>query len=173
MRVKDRASTVATHRVEDAQAAATLTRITYRVTDGATPDVGTPRLVAPSIWRGTLLIVGVKISLAWLGFDRTLRIIRDRVQRIAPSSQADTADVRATEYAVALAAAIYPGRALCLEQSLIVYYVLRRQGIPVQFAMGVQHLPFVAHAWVEYKGEPITDVKEHVQQFVRLPGPLP
>jgi len=81
--------------------------------------------------------------------------------------------VQATEYAVAMAGALYPGRAKCLEQSLAVYYLLGRRGAPVRFRMGVQSHPFLAHAWVEYQGQPITDVAEHVKWFAPLPDELP
>ncbi len=31
--------------------------------------------------------------------------------------------------------------------------------------LGIQRYPFMAHAWVEYRGEPINDVPEHVRIF--------
>jgi hypothetical protein len=80
--------------------------------------------------------------------------------------------VKATEHAVAMAGALYPGRALCLEQSLVLYYLMRRQGVAVNYCQGVQPYPFQAHAWIEYDGEPINDVAEHVKRFARLPEEL-
>jgi hypothetical protein len=81
--------------------------------------------------------------------------------------------VAAIEQAVAMAAALYPGRALCLEQSLALYDVLRRQGVSVSFRMGVQPHPFQAHAWIEHGGTPINDIAEHIKPFMRLPDVLP
>jgi hypothetical protein len=81
--------------------------------------------------------------------------------------------VTAAEHAVALAGALFPGRARCLEQSLVLYYVLRQQGVAVRYHQGIQPHPFEAHAWLEYRGEPINDVAEHVKLFSCLPALLP
>src|SRR3546814_17502012 len=37
----------------------------------------------------------------------------------------------------------------CLVQSLATCALLRRQGVPCRFAIGVRSRPFAAHAWVE------------------------
>jgi hypothetical protein len=80
--------------------------------------------------------------------------------------------ILATEHSVAMAGALYPGRALCLEQSLVLYYILRRQGVAVRYRQGVIAFPFEAHAWIEYLGEVINDVPEHARRFVPLPDQL-
>ena len=72
-----------------------------------------------------------------------------------------------------MAGAFYPGRALCLEQSLLLYDVLRRQGVPAKYCQGVKLHPFQAHAWIEYQGQVINDVPEHVKGFARLHEQLP
>ena len=69
-----------------------------------------------------------------------------------------------------MAAALYPGRAACLERSLVLYWWLRRAGVPVQFRMGAQLYPFLAHAWVERDGRVINDVAEHVKLFRPIEG---
>jgi hypothetical protein len=127
----------------------------------------------PSALECGLMMVIVRIALKTAGFARTQRWIRGRVEATPERSTVELAAIATTEYAVAMAGALYPGRALCLEQSLVLYYLLRRQGVPVRFAMGVQAHPFSAHAWVEYRGAPINDVAEHVKHFVGLPDTLP
>jgi hypothetical protein len=107
------------------------------------------------------------------GFGWTIGCIRRRVQAIPVSTVVSSEAVKATEYVVAMAGAFYPGRALCLEQSLLLYYLMRRQGIAVKYCQGVQFYPFAAHAWVEYLEEPISDVAEHVKLFTRMPDQLP
>lgn len=120
------------------------------------------------LWCG-LIICAVKIALRIRGFRWTLDWTR-RHSADVPETLDDAAEaVRVTERAVAMAGAIYPGRALCLEQSLVVYLLLRRQGVHVEFCHGVQPHPFEAHVWIEYKGEPINDVREHTKRFARLP----
>jgi hypothetical protein len=42
--------------------------------------------------------------------------------------------------------------------------------VPVQFRMGAQLYPFLAHAWVEHRGRVINDVAEHVKLFRPIEG---
>ena len=51
----------------------------------------------------------------------------------------------------------YRPRKDCLPKALTMYYLLRRQGVPVKFCLGVKKYPFSAHSWVEYQGEIIDD----------------
>jgi hypothetical protein len=126
----------------------------------------------PSVFRCGLMILALKLALATRGLGWTVQWIRRHVAAVTPRS-APLGLVRDVEHAVALAAALYPGRALCLEQSLVLYYLLRRQGVVAKYCQGVQPYPFLAHAWVEYGGEPVNDFAEHVKQFGRLPEQLP
>jgi hypothetical protein len=126
----------------------------------------------PSVLRAGFTIFAVKLSLKLRGYGRTIRSIQREVRRVPPDASADTDVVQAAERSVAMAGALYPGRALCLEQSLALYYLLRRQGVGVKYCQGVQPYPFAAHAWLEYRGEPINDVAEHVKWFTRLPEEL-
>lgn len=43
----------------------------------------------------------------------------------------------------------------CLLRSLSLYRFLREHGVPATHVIGVCRLPFQAHAWVEYGGEPL------------------
>jgi hypothetical protein len=133
----------------------------------------TGRLRVPSLVRCGLTILAVKAGLKTAGFARTLTWIGHRACRVQARCHPSAGDLRATERAVAMAGALYPGRALCLEQSLALYYLLRRRGVPVRYCQGVQPYPFEAHAWVEYGGTPINDVIEHVTLFARFPDQLP
>jgi hypothetical protein len=126
----------------------------------------------PSVLVCGAAIFAVKLSLRIRGFGGTLTWIRRRVEATSTIA-ADTDTVRRAERAVATAGAFYPGRALCLEQSLALYLVLRSQGVAVTYCQGVQFHPFQAHAWVEYEGEVINDVAPHVKHFARFPDQLP
>jgi transglutaminase superfamily protein len=127
----------------------------------------------PSVLQCGFLLLGVKMALRMRGLSWTIRYIRRRVG-VAPATRSVDLDVvKAAERAVAMAGAFYPGRAMCLEQSLVLYHLLRRQGIPVKYCQGVQAHPFAAHAWVEYGGATINDVAEHVSWYARLPNELP
>jgi hypothetical protein len=119
------------------------------------------------------VITWLKILLRVRGFRATLDWIRDRIEHLAATSEARLETVMAVEYAVAMAGALYPGRAKCLEQSLTLYYLLRGQGVAAVYCQGVQPYPFQAHAWIEYQGKVINDVAEHARFFARLPEQLP
>jgi hypothetical protein len=112
----------------------------------------------------------LKACLATAGFNRTVRWIRARVERTSLRDDVDGARISEVEYAVAVAAALYPGHAACLERSLLLYWYLRRAGVPVRFRMGVQMYPFLAHAWVEHDDRVINDLPEHVRQFRPIDG---
>lgn len=127
----------------------------------------------PSMFRCWLVIIWVKLLLRLWGFDGAKKWIRRKLAGITVSEEIDLESVRRAEYALALAAALFPGRALCLEQSLALYYLLRSQGVEVKYCQGVQPYPFLAHAWVEYVGEVVNDVAERPRLFARLPDQLP
>lgn len=124
----------------------------------------------PSALRCGLFLFAVKVMLKTVGFARTLHWIRRRTEWALAERHGDAAVVGPTADAVALAAAVYPGRALCLEQSLALYHYLRRAGVQAEFRLGVQPHPFVAHAWVECRGALINDMPERVAQFQPLAG---
>jgi hypothetical protein len=126
-------------------------------------------LPAPPPWVCGVLIAAAKTALKTVGLRRALRWINAQAEGVSPSDGVDPVVVGTVEQAVAMAAALYPGRALCLEQSLVLYYCLRRRHIAATFRIGIQAYPFAAHAWVEYRGRPINDVAEHVKWFVPLP----
>lgn len=134
---------------------------------GATAKRGA--LKVPSVLRCGLLIAWFKGLLRVRGFLGTLEWIRRRIEPVPASAEAKLEAVRAVEYAVAMAAALYPGRAKCLEQSLTLYYLLRRRGVAVVYCHGVQPYPFEGHAWIEFRGKVINDVVEHVRHFIPLP----
>ena len=123
--------------------------------------------VPSMLWCGFLILLA-KVAISVFSFGHTVRWIYRRIQRIPERASVDWEGVKATEHAIAMTAALYPGRARCLEQSLVLYYVLGRQGVRAEFKMGIQPFPFVAHAWIEYQGQLLNDVEEHVRQFARF-----
>ncbi len=59
--------------------------------------------------------------------------------------------------AVDLACAFYFKKVLCLQRAAVTTCLLREAGIPAELVIGVQTLPFCAHAWVEVKGAVVND----------------
>lgn len=138
---------------------------------GAGTAVGEVRV--PSVLWSGLMIAALKLSLRVRGYKRTIEWIRRRVESVPQREDVEPTVVKAAEWWVAMAAAFYPGRAQCLERSLVLYYILRRQGVPVRYSHGVQPWPLTSHAWIEYRGEVINDVPERVKEFSRFPDQLP
>jgi len=138
-----------------------------------TRPLKTAELKVPSVFWCGLLLAWFKALLRIRGFLGTLEWIRHRIEALPATVEAELETVKAVEYAVAMAGALYPGRAKCLEQSLTLYYLLRRQGVAVKYCQGVQPYPFQAHAWLEYRDLIINDVAEHARLFSLLPEQLP
>jgi len=68
------------------------------------------------------------------------------------------------------AAAVFPGRARCLEQSITLFTILRHAGIPADLRIGAQALPFTAHAWVELNGQALNADTEELSLLVSFPS---
>jgi hypothetical protein len=82
----------------------------------------------------------------------------DRVRNYATRKHA--ADSGATDRictAVDLASICYWKRVLCLQRSAATACLLKHFGVPAEMAIGVQQMPFKAHAWVEVDGRVVSD----------------
>ena len=116
-----------------------------------------------------LLLSAVKAALASVGFGKTLRAVEAITRHRSCKQVVDRDLIDHVAQAVTMAGALYPGRALCLQQATALYYRLRWRGVPVGLRLGVQPHPFEAHAWVEYLGSPIHEDREKLKRFAPLP----
>jgi Transglutaminase-like superfamily len=121
----------------------------------------------PSVLRVLGLLAWTRVSLKVLGFRRTIRFARWRGQRAGIRAPRSTP--AAIARAVTVAGAFFPGRAVCLEQSVTLFQVLRRLGHQAELRIGVQPYPFLAHAWVEHDGQPVLESEDNIQRFVPFP----
>lgn len=92
------------------------------------------------LFRGTFAVLHRKVQNYPIG---RKRVIPETVERICS--------------AVDLACMWYPKRSLCLQRSATATCLLRSYGVPAQMVIGVQKLPFKAHAWVEVDGRVVND----------------
>ena len=115
----------------------------------------------------TLLCVDVLSRV--IGLRRTLAFLR-RVTPATATAPARDELIDATAQRVSLAAAFYPRRALCLEQSLTLFVLLRRRGVAAELRLGVQPRPFYAHAWVEAGGRPVSESENLPLTFASFPS---
>ena len=124
---------------------------------------------APSILSCAVILITIKLSLLTRGLRRTLRSLTTCTAQYGLRSAPPFDLLTSTTRHVATAAAFLPARALCLEQSLALYYCLRRAGFPARVVFGVKPIPFKAHAWVESGGVPINEHADVIRHFAVLP----
>lgn len=62
----------------------------------------------------------------------------------------------------AVASAARHARASCLERSLLLWYLLRRQGVAAELRIGVRKAgsALQAHAWIEVGGQVLADTAD-------------
>jgi hypothetical protein len=77
-------------------------------------------------------------------------------------------DARAICSRVDRASAFYFKRAWCLQRSAVTVVLLRSKGFPAQLSIGVQSIPFLAHAWVELDGRVINDDEAAIRKRFAL-----
>ena len=77
-----------------------------------------------------------------------------RAARIDPAGALEEA--RRLGWAVVKILRFLPGDTRCLRRSLVLMQLLERRGIPARLVIGARSGPdFLAHAWVEYEGQPV------------------
>lgn len=119
----------------------------------------------PGIGTAFLLLAAMDFAMRTRGLPGGLKLA-NRLARSSPRRTTPDGTVMRATRAVTMAAAFYPRRALCLEQSLVLYVLLRRRGIPADLKVGVQTLPFAAHAWVEVDGIAVNEPQGLIEQLV-------
>lgn len=112
------------------------------------------------------------LALRVCGFGPSLRVLNALTRRESLNAKFDPAVISEISRRVSTAAAMSPFRALCLEQSFALCYLLRRRAVAARLRLGVQAYPFAAHAWVEYRGMPINELGEVLEGVVSLPDVL-
>lgn len=118
----------------------------------------------------TFALVGLMhLTPRLLGVRRTVALAR-RLAGASSDAAVDESLIDETARRVAMAAAFYPHRALCLEQSLALCVLLRRRGAPAEFRIGVQARPFYAHTWVEIDRQPIHEHGGLPLRLATFPG---
>jgi hypothetical protein len=113
-------------------------------------------------------IVAIGISL--LGLQRLQRILTRRIESLAavsPILGVEILSIETTTQLVEMAARYVPWWGNCLKRSLVLWYLLRRQGQMSQLRIGVRREQgrFEAHAWVEYENRVLNDSSTVHQQF--------
>jgi hypothetical protein len=128
--------------------------------------------------RAAMLLPLVRWSLRLRGYGATFASLQKRIPSQAASveSSLDTRDkVQATCRMVRAAMRYSLAEFTCLEESLTLWYLLRKQGITVCLRIGVrkENEKFEAHAWVEDAGEALNQPDEMHRHYAAFEQDLP
>jgi len=107
--------------------------------------------------RSLMLLPLVSLSLKWRGFGATRASLERPFKKSMPLPNTTEKEDRAAQTTRMVHAAVRysVGRPSCLEESLVLWYLLGRQGITSQLRIGIRKEDgkFGAHAWVERNKE--------------------
>ena len=114
--------------------------------------------------RAFLCLVAVDVVLRATSFQRFYSLIR-RV-RARSRGTVDRETIAALCSSVDRAAVLYFKKAWCLQRSATAVCLLRRRGVPADLVIGIQRLPFYAHAWAELDGEVLNDRPDVQDRYI-------
>lgn len=122
--------------------------------------------------RAAVLLPLISLSLRLRGFRSTQASLQKHITGAAPKryDSTDLAKAECTARMVRAAADRSIGGATCLERSLVLWWLLERQGIASSVRIGARKIgpKFEAHAWVECDGLALNEpdeVHEHYAAF--------
>ncbi len=123
-----------------------------------------------------LRLFRVTRSLSSRGFSSTYNAILREVDAYTIRSENQELTLLAAVTAFAQAEEFFnlkTAPADCLPRSLALFQFLRRVGLPAEHCIGVQHFPFAAHAWTEFRGQVVHDDPENQERYTviaRIPA---
>ncbi len=123
------------------------------------------------LWRALVLLPLTTMALRMLGFRRWHAVLA-RLAPLGPSPEVKPAPSYAkraqlTTRMVQAASRESLCRTNCLEQSVVLWWLLRRQGISSDLRIGVRKSGdgMAAHAWVEFAGAVLNDAQDVHQHY--------
>lgn len=106
------------------------------------------------VCRAYRLLIRMDLYLGRGNFSALYERVRQiTVRQGLPPSENTTAICRAID----VASVWYWKQVPCLQRSAVTVCLLRQCGIPAELVIGVQSMPFRAHAWVEVEGKIVND----------------
>jgi Transglutaminase-like superfamily len=120
--------------------------------------------------RATLVLLAIRVTLRLRGYKKTQGWLQEKLNRqnqTAPPVGIQSECVEMTCRMVRAAEHYAPGRATCLEESLLLWYLLRSQDISATVRIGVRKegTKFEAHAWVEREGVALNQRDEQHRHY--------
>jgi hypothetical protein len=131
-------------------------------------------LIGRAAWHKCLALAGLRL----LGFRRCQRLI-ERFSLSAQGGESSSACSAADRVLKIIRAAQSVERNLpiapnCLERSLALWWMLRREGFPAELHIGARQSTqgFEAHAWVEADGQVLNDSSDIHRHYARFDAPI-
>lgn len=134
------------------------------------------------ILRAALILPLTQIGLRFFGFQRWKELIEkfplsvSVPQTLPVGAQVGTQNDTALRTVRAVRSAELHGltKPNCLERSMTLWWMLRREGIEGELHIGARHMAgkFEAHAWVELAGRVLNDGAEVHQHYARFDAPI-
>ena len=135
-------------------------------------------IVFPAADRRLLLQIAavvplVEFGLKAFGFNRIFNLINRWTTR-PPQAEVNREEVNKYARLMFLSYRNSPLEGKCLARSLVLWGLLRRNGIEtdLRFGMKKKDGKLLAHAWVEYLGERLEQTGEHNQNYVPFVEPI-
>jgi hypothetical protein len=132
----------------------------------------------PAADRRLLLLIAalvpfVEFSLKAFGFNRIFNLINRWTTR-PPQAEINREEVNKYARLMFLSYRNSPLGGKCLARSLVLWGMLRRKGIEtdLRFGMKKKDGKLLAHAWIEYRGEPLEQIGEYNQNYVPFVEPI-
>jgi hypothetical protein len=133
--------------------------------------------------RGVALEAASGLAATWLGLRlagfRRWKNLLTRLTPVASATSRQQASSQREPAAVIARMAAAAARSLffgtnCLEQSLVLWWLLRRRGIAAELRIGArkESQRFEAHAWVEVDSAVLNDAGAEHLHFVPFDGPV-
>lgn len=128
-----------------------------------------PRLSRRETFSAFVGLLAFDLLLKFGGFKRLIRRVEHWPTASPPKLDRDIC--RRVRAMVDRAQMYYPKKAMCLQHSAVVTFLLRRRGVPAEMVLAAQDFPPKAHAWTEVAGEVVSDspgVKTKYRELRRL-----
>ena len=127
--------------------------------------------------RAAILLPWLRWSLRLRGYSKTFASLHKRVPPAAKETEnrpGEPEEVRAACRMVIAALRYSLLQYTCLEESLTLWYLLRKQGIAACLRIGVrkENEKFEAHAWVEVDAAVLNDASAEHLHFTPFDGPI-
>jgi len=136
-------------------------------TDSATKFFRLSTVEQSMLIRSAFRLPLIALGLRTMGFEKTRAVLARHIPPTRWPTTHNTLDPRTVAQLVAIAARHGAYRASCLEESLLLWWLLRRRGHPATLRVGVNKNDGTlhAHAWVELAGRVLNDKRGVRRRF--------